>query len=526
MARTILLFLSLFAGFTVFPQPSAPDEPKRNDLLLVSTIKGNILPKSVVYVGKGRFFAQNMMYRHSITVYDRNFRLLKTIADEVQLSDFGYSQYQGSFKGAPVEAAATADEKYVYVSNYYMEGEGFDNPGEDNCDRHKTHDQSFLYRINLSSLQIDQAIQVGSVPKYVATTPDGRYVLVSNWCSGDLSIISQKNGKEIERIPLGNFPRGITVDASGRYAYISIMGDDRIAILRLKDFQLTWINGLERTPRHLCIDPTSRYLYVTLSRPGKVIKIDLIKKEVIQEAKTGKEARSMAISPCGRYLYVVNYKDNTLSKVETHNMRVIQTVATGEKPIGVTFDPETGRVWVACYTGKIMVFEDQRYVPLRPLAQVVDVPQSGSSIMRMPGLPQQNKQDPHYFVRKHDPVPGSPIPQNPTPSPIVEVEELPVVAQATPSLGQSRGTAPDPVSAEPETQDKRFLIIIGSFASYAPAKHKLNELQAKGYSPELVRGQGGRYRVACISTASRNEAENALSRIRKQISADAWILSR
>ena len=32
-------------------------------------------------------------------------------------------------------------------------------------------------------MAVDQVIQVGLVPKYVATTPDGRYVLVSNWCS-------------------------------------------------------------------------------------------------------------------------------------------------------------------------------------------------------------------------------------------------------------------------------------------------------------------------------------------------------
>ena len=29
------------------------------------------------------------------------------------------------------------------------------------------------------------------VPKYVAVTPDNRYVLVTNWCSFDLSVIDR-----------------------------------------------------------------------------------------------------------------------------------------------------------------------------------------------------------------------------------------------------------------------------------------------------------------------------------------------
>ena len=36
---------------------------------------------------------------------------------------------------------------------------------------------------------IDQVIPVGAVPKYVAVTPDDKTVLVTNWCSWDLSVI-------------------------------------------------------------------------------------------------------------------------------------------------------------------------------------------------------------------------------------------------------------------------------------------------------------------------------------------------
>jgi DNA-binding beta-propeller fold protein YncE len=39
-------------------------------------------------------------------------------------------------------------------------------------------------------------------------------------------------------------------------------------------------------------------------------------------------------------------------------MKVLQTVNVNASPIGITYDPETDRVWVACYSGSIMVFQD------------------------------------------------------------------------------------------------------------------------------------------------------------------------
>jgi peptidoglycan hydrolase-like protein with peptidoglycan-binding domain len=108
---------------------NSPDNTQ-GKMTLKKIIYGNISPKSIVYSGSGLFFAQNMMYRHTITVYDRNFKLVKTIPDTVNLSKFGFSTFKGNYQGSPVEAAFSTDGKYAYVSNYQMYGSGFRNPGE------------------------------------------------------------------------------------------------------------------------------------------------------------------------------------------------------------------------------------------------------------------------------------------------------------------------------------------------------------------------------------------------------------
>jgi DNA-binding beta-propeller fold protein YncE len=47
-----------------------------------------------------------------------------------------------------------------------------------------------------------------------------------------------------------------------------------------------------------------------------------------------------------------------LSKVRTSDMTVMQTLPTGDRPIGVTFDAGTNSVWVANYSGSLLVFAD------------------------------------------------------------------------------------------------------------------------------------------------------------------------
>ncbi|MCY7392205.1 MAG: YncE family protein, partial [Leptolyngbyaceae cyanobacterium CAN_BIN12] len=255
-------------------------------LVLVKTITGDISPKSIVHSGKGLFFAQNMMYRHSVTVYDRQFKLVKTISDQVKLADSGYTRYPGTQQGSPVEAAFSPDGQTAWVSNYEMYGDGFSGTADDVCSPEQNHAQSFLYRISANTLNIDRAVQVGAVPKYVATTPNNRYVLASNWCSWDVSVIDPAQNKEVRRIPLGPYPRGIAI-ADNQIAYVAIMGSSDVAAINLTDFSVNWLRDIGNAPRHLNLDPAGRYLYATLNGEGQVAKIDLATQAVVAKVATG-----------------------------------------------------------------------------------------------------------------------------------------------------------------------------------------------------------------------------------------------
>jgi len=327
-------------------------------LKLEKTITGDISPKSVRASKTGYVSAHNMMYRHSVTIYDANsLDLIKTIPDQVRLSDFGINGYAGLHRGAPVEGAYSPDGKYLYVTNYAMYGKGFNREGTDICNPADKYDRSFLYRIDTEIWKIDALYRVGVVPKVVDVTPDNKYVLVTNWCSYDLSIISTESQKVIKTIKIGAYPRGITVSQDSKFAYVAQMGGSVIHQINLDTFEKSLLS-IGSNPRAIVLSPDNATLYATLNSSGRVVAFDLATKKVVRTVKTGSASRSLDISSDGSALYVVNYTSDTVSKVRTSDFKVLQKIKVCNEPIGITYEPLHKRVWVACYGGAIKVFSD------------------------------------------------------------------------------------------------------------------------------------------------------------------------
>jgi YVTN family beta-propeller protein len=326
---------------------------------IVTSDANKLTPKSVVASRTGLVSAQNMIYSHTVSVFGADGSTKAVIDDRVTPSDFGIAGRTSSIQGGPVEAAFTPDGSKLYVSNYSMYGPGYGSPGDDKCGPDSGIDDSFVYRIDSVTLQIDQLIEVGAVPKYVAVSPDSKYVLVTNWCDYDMSVIDTASGTQVQRIKIGRYPRGIVVSPDSTIAYVAVMGGNDIAKVSLVDFSVSWISDIGNGPRHLVLSPDGTTLYATLNKDGRVIKIDVSNGAVLARVATGSQPRSMDISSDGLSLYVVNYESNTMTKVRTSDMEVVQTMETRIHPIGIAYEPTQNTVWVATYRGTIHRFAEQ-----------------------------------------------------------------------------------------------------------------------------------------------------------------------
>ncbi|MEY3696919.1 MAG: hypothetical protein RJA41_569 [Actinomycetota bacterium] len=357
---TFLLTIVFVPSASTFATPPISPVPNsQTKMKLVKTITGGITPKSVRASSTGLVAAFNMMYSHTITIYDVNkMKLVKTIYDKVNLSKFGITKYKGELRGAPVEGAFSPDGKYLYATNYSMYGGGFGPEGSDLCNSDAGLDDSFLYRINLETFKIDNAYEVGAVPKVVEVTPDNKYVLVTNWCGFSLDVIDVAQDKVIKTLSVGRHPRGIIVSPDSKFAYVAEMGSIYVHRVNLQTWKVRKIS-VGSGPRALVMSQDGRYLYLTLNTSGGVVKFDLLKKKKVAETRTGSLARSLAISDDGTALFVVHWGSGTVVKLNAQTMKVLQTIPVCDAPIGVTFDPLTDRTWVGCYRGQIKVFDNR-----------------------------------------------------------------------------------------------------------------------------------------------------------------------
>jgi YVTN family beta-propeller protein len=238
-----------------------------------------------------------------------------------------------------------------------MYGPGYSKEGSDTCSPSSGFDRSFVYRINRSNYQIDAIYSVGSVPKVVEVTPNNKYVLVANWCSYTVSIISVVEQKVVKTVKIGKYPRGIAISKDSSKAYVAEMGGNRVHVINLEDFSTSYI-PIGSNPRAIVLSPDDTKMYVTMNLTGRVASWDLIENKPGKSVRTGNKARSLALSSDGSELFVVNYLSNTLSKIQTSEMKVLETIKVCPEPIGVTYDNSSKNTWIACYRGQIKIYSN------------------------------------------------------------------------------------------------------------------------------------------------------------------------
>lgn len=478
-----------------------------------------------------------MMYRHTVTVYDKDGKLLAKIPDKINLAQFGHEDYTGeNYLGGPVEAAFSSNGKILWVSNYNMIGQGFDNPGCDGCNG-KSYDPGFVYKINTQTFQIENVIKVGAVPKYLAIDRKEEIMIVSNWSSADISIVDLKTEKEIKRIDIGAHPRGIAITSDSKKAYVTVMGSTKIACVNLLDDSVEYIENVGKSPRHVVLSNNDSLLYVAVNSANSVLKYNVHTKEK-QYCNTNSGPRTMILSPDQENLYVVNYFANTFSKIKTDSMKVCEVVETGHHPIGITANWKDAEIWVACYEGKLEIFKDfQLAKSIQGESFIFENELASFLQLFQYNLKENNSSDVAYHVETSSST------QTKTSTVKIEddeKEEVIVPIKATPKATNNTISKFDP-SAYPKKQTNQttttttsesnstscaYHVIVGSFSVPENAESFLNTIKSKGYSGQLIPTSKGLTYVSAKCFDSREAANGELNSINQHLDVHGWILKK
>lgn len=228
-------------------------------------------------------------------------------------------------------------------------------------------------------------VEVGGHPAHIVFTQDGKYVLVTNNESNNVTVIDAKSYNVVQNIPTGKGPHGFRISQDSKTAYIANMGEDTVSVIDITALKETKKINVGKTPVTTGITKDGKTLVVTLNAenmlaivdlvtdkiekisvgqgPAQVFiqkddkfalvanqgteeqpsntmsKIDLASKKVVVTIEAGKGAHGVVTSDDNKFIYVTNMYENTVSVIDNNANKVIVTVAVGKTPNGITYKP-------------------------------------------------------------------------------------------------------------------------------------------------------------------------------------------
>jgi YVTN family beta-propeller protein len=75
--------------------------------------------------------------------------------------------------------------------------------------------------IDVVTNSVTASIPAGDVPGYIAVSPDGTKIYVTNWRSNNLSVINTLTNTVTASVSVGNEPRGVAVTPDGKKVYVA-----------------------------------------------------------------------------------------------------------------------------------------------------------------------------------------------------------------------------------------------------------------------------------------------------------------
>jgi DNA-binding beta-propeller fold protein YncE len=339
------------------------------------TLKSAAGTKSVIFNTTGtRLYAMNL---EGLSVFEFD-REAKKIRRQFKFKphrgigwDYQTKMPVPSWQEKPVEACFTNNDKLLWVSLHNAEGivpitieDDFHCPM--NWDTSLTKSISVINNDG-STYKIDvPLIKTGLTPK-VITSVNQNNLLVSNWHSKTVSVLSIDNnkfpfGKNIKNIPVQAIPRGICVDEKNGKSFIAIMGSNTIAMVDNKSWKIDRYIKVLANPRHIVLGEDNK-MFVSFNSLNQVACINTQTGATLFSIPTHLNPRSIALSKNKKFLFVTCYNGNTLDvlKITNNSFVPLYSLNCPGKPVGIDLyeDNEKIEAWVCNYVGgniKVITF--------------------------------------------------------------------------------------------------------------------------------------------------------------------------
>jgi YVTN family beta-propeller protein len=218
-----------------------------------------------------------------------------------------------------------------------------------------------LYVLDLASLKILDTISPVPGAEGVTYVSELKKVYTSNWYENRIGVIDIRTMKIIKRIPTESKPDGSAYAAPFRKLYVSDERAKAVAIVdatRDEVLQTLHFDSETGMPQY---DPVARKIYVNLEDKNLFAVIDPASDEVVARYPVGRCAgnHGMALDAERRRAFLSCEKNNLMTVFDLERNVPITFLEMQPGADVIAFDPGLGRIYVACYSGAISVFQQK-----------------------------------------------------------------------------------------------------------------------------------------------------------------------
>ncbi len=183
--------------------------------------------------------------------------------------------------------------------------------------------------VNLVTRKAGHAVPVGSQPRAIAATPDGKTVYVANSGGDTVTPIDAATGRPGRPIVTGSAPWALAVTPDGKTLYVANSASDTVAPVTIATGRPGRPVHVGRAPRAIAISPDGRTAFVLNWLGGTVTPIAVATNKPGKPIPAGAFPVAAAFAPGGGTLYVANFGADTVTPVNTRTDRPGRSVPAG-----------------------------------------------------------------------------------------------------------------------------------------------------------------------------------------------------
>ena len=203
--------------------------------------------------------------------------------------------------------------------------------------------------IDLASKQVLKNIKTGPGPHEVATTPNQRYAVVTDYGYGcgaqagrTLTVVDLKDYSS-RTIDLGQYrsPHGIVALKDNKRFVVSVECSDAVVVVDIEKGEVVQAVDTQAKVSHMvAVSADEKLAFTANIGSGSMSVVDLEKGQHVKNIATGVGAEGVDVAPDGKTVWVSNRGANTVSVIDIKTLEITDTIEVGKVPIRLKFTPD------------------------------------------------------------------------------------------------------------------------------------------------------------------------------------------